>query len=59
MVLYQAGHFADAGDLFRLAGQGNGSVGDAPSAVFADRCAILAASEPLTDWDGVYVMHHK
>ena len=59
MVLYQAGSFAEAGALFRLAQLSNGSVGDAPSAVFVERCALLAASEPLAAWDGVFVMHHK
>jgi adenylate cyclase len=59
MVLYQAGQFADAGELFRQAADANGSGGDAPSAVFVERCAALAASEPVANWDGVFVMRHK
>ena len=59
MVLYQAGNFVDAGELFRQALRSNGATGDAPSAVFVDRCSELAASEPIAGWNGVYVMHHK
>jgi adenylate cyclase len=59
MVLYQAGSFGAAGELFRLAQQSNGTEGDAPSAVFVERCLALAASAPVVNWNGVYVMHHK
>jgi adenylate cyclase len=59
MVLYQAGQFADAGELFRHVPQGNGTAYDPPSAVFAERCTVLAASEPVANWDGVFVMRHK
>ena len=59
MVLYQAGNFEDAGDLFRQAALAGGMNGDAPSTVFAARSALLAASPPDGAWDGVFVMHHK
>jgi adenylate cyclase len=59
MILYQAGSFVEAGELFRLGMQSNGAAGDAPSAVFVERCVELAAAEPVVNWDGVFVMHHK
>jgi adenylate cyclase len=59
MVLYQAASFAAAGELFQQAMHSNGSSGDKPSAVFVERCAVLAAVGPVPDWNGVFVMHHK
>ena len=59
VVLYQAGNFEHAGELFRQAARAGGANGDAPSAVFAERSAMLAASPPGRAWDGVFVMQHK
>ncbi len=33
--------------------------GDGPSAVYLKRCEEYLAEEPVSDWDGVFVMTHK
>jgi adenylate cyclase len=52
-MLYQSGNFPDAEQRFRAL-----SSFDRPSAVFAERCANLAA-EPPQEWRGVFVMATK
>jgi adenylate cyclase len=59
MVLYQARQFDQAYTLFHRAMEATGNGPDAPSAVYVERCEELSKAPPVSDWDGVYVMHHK
>ncbi len=59
MVLYQAGDFPRAAELFAVAAAATNDGPDPPSALYVQRCQELAQTAPPADWQGVYVMKHK
>ncbi len=53
LALYRARHFDEARGAFLASPE------DAPSRVFAARCAALLATPPPADWDGVFTLDTK